>query len=365
MLREITNDLAYLHGKGFAHSAIQPANLFAVQDQLKLSRDAIRPIGDRGVASSPYNAPELSAQGASPASDVWSLGVTLVEVLTQRLPVSSVSLSDDLPAPFREIAQNCLTTDPNQRWSIAKIATVLEGGPSSDLKPKRPLSMAKTVRIAAVAVFGIVLTGVVVRPWLMPEEQTETTSKTAKNDPPESEAAKKAGPGKPGKPERASNLPPEPAPQQAEPPRLAEKRANPEPSKEIPPRPPAEAPREMAARDSAKDATKDAPKEEGSPALSGDVTRQVLPEVRPDARRTIRGKVAVGIRVRANPAGDVVNATIYSRGPSWYFADLALDAAKKWKFAPAGGDAPREWILQFQFLRTSTKVAARRTTANQ
>ena len=84
--------LAYIHAKGFVHGHIKPANIMAVGDQIKLSSDELCGAGESGrVLGTPdiHVAPEIvDGGGMSPASDVWSLGLTLVEALTQRMPIS-------------------------------------------------------------------------------------------------------------------------------------------------------------------------------------------------------------------------------------------------------------------------------------
>jgi TonB family protein len=94
--------------------------------------------------------------------------------------------------------------------------------------------------------------------------------------------------------------------------------------------------------------------------VRNEIIQRVLPEVPSEARRTIQGRVKVSVRVRVDPTGKVAEAKLDSAGPSKYFARLALQAARRWKFAPAP-DAdpgrPREWVLHFEFERTGTKVA--------
>jgi TonB family protein len=51
-------------------------------------------------------------------------------------------------------------------------------------------------------------------------------------------------------------------------------------------------------------------------------------------------------------AGKVSDAELESPGPSKYFANLALQAARKWRFTPArvdGRAAASAWLLHFQF----------------
>ena len=137
MLESVVDVLAYLHGKGFVHGHIKPANIMASGDQLKLSSDALRRRGERlGGPRVPnaYDPPEiardiLATSGVvTPAGDVWSLGMTLVETLTQSLPIMRTAQQQDpqypqsLPEPFLEIARHCLLQRTEGRWTVAQIA---------------------------------------------------------------------------------------------------------------------------------------------------------------------------------------------------------------------------------------------------
>jgi TonB family protein len=54
------------------------------------------------------------------------------------------------------------------------------------------------------------------------------------------------------------------------------------------------------------------------------------------------------VRVQADAGGAVTSAKIDSGGSSKYFADMAVKAARQWKFVP-GADG-REWLLRFEFV---------------
>ena len=86
MLPPILETVQFLHDKGFVHGSIRPSNILAVGDLVKLSSDGLRYSGEPGSAKerSAYDAPETASGTISKASDVWQLGMTLVEVLTQR-----------------------------------------------------------------------------------------------------------------------------------------------------------------------------------------------------------------------------------------------------------------------------------------
>jgi TonB family protein len=89
-----------------------------------------------------------------------------------------------------------------------------------------------------------------------------------------------------------------------------------------------------------------------------------LPEVSEKARATIHGVVRVGVRVKVDPTGNVSEAVLDSPGPSQYFADLAIKAARRWQFTSpeAGGHStPSEWLIRFHFTPTGTKAIPTQT----
>jgi len=56
----------------------------------------------------------------------------------------------------------------------------------------------------------------------------------------------------------------------------------------------------------------------------------------------------VRVRVRVDAAGSVAEVKNESPESSRFFGNLALQAARRWRFTPA---SPREWILRFEFVR--------------
>lgn len=130
MLASLLDALVFLHSRGFVHGHIKPSNIMAVGEQLKLSSDGICRLGEvvgNGGGFSVYDAPEGNRGGASTAGDIWSLGVTLVEALTQEAPEWTSSDRRDpvppetMPAPFPEIVRHCLRREPKNRWPAATI----------------------------------------------------------------------------------------------------------------------------------------------------------------------------------------------------------------------------------------------------
>jgi hypothetical protein len=133
LLGPLLDALNFIHSKGLVHAHIKPSNIMALGNQVKLSSDTVLPLGEPRPASRPvdtYDAPESRTALIAGSSDVWSLGVTLVEMLTQRTPASPQGQADPLvpptlPQPFLDIARQCLRRDPLLRWTTAQIADCL------------------------------------------------------------------------------------------------------------------------------------------------------------------------------------------------------------------------------------------------
>ncbi len=88
----------------------------------------------------------------------------------------------------------------------------------------------------------------------------------------------------------------------------------------------------------------------------------MLPQVPTRALATIRGTVRVRVKVDVDPQGNVTGAELDRAGPSRYFARLALEAAREWKFQPTAAGARRQWLLSFGFAPSGTKAVAARGT---
>jgi TonB family protein len=371
MLRPVLEALAYLHGKGLVHGHIKPSNILAVGEQVKISSDGIRAAREtnsRGGKPSVYDAPEAGTRGGSAAGDVWSLGVALVEVMTQKLPTwewkgqEEPDLPKALPAPFGDIVRQCLRRDPQRRCKLAEIATRLDpdAPPLGKVKvaevpverrviaqpaaraPKpqeaaKPEIMAKRIvaaktpssspkrnyAIPAIAAGVVALIAIFAAPKLFNRSSPQASPEPAASTP-EQPVRKTAA-----KTSAAT--------------KLAAKRPDSAGAAAVTPAP---QPKPVANRTA-------------SGTVRGEVAHQVLPEVPESALNTISGRVRVGVRVHVDASGKVVNADLDSAGPSKYFANLAVKAAQQWKFTPAkvdGQDAPSEWILRFEFAQDGTKV---------
>jgi len=427
MLGPVLDALEYLHGKGFVHGDLKPANILATGDHLKLSSDAISRIGEsQGVSrrAGSYDPPEAISGMLTPAADAWSLGMTLVEVLTQHLPEWQPGPNREpvvpahLPAPFLEIARQCLRLEPHRRISIADIAArmnpravaatasasasvpgsspsvgpiaaVDQGSPvitqpmaslpvpprgagRMQNNPHRPPpyreSGSRSRFLVPLVVGALLFAAILTVPRLLthrPEVQSAPTvapekpaSETAIRKPAESSKAK-------AKPDRESAVSQTaksaaPAVPQAE--RRTAPPAAPDSLKTTSEKEQPSASAPSAKRPVTEETAK--PGAGGIGSSKGEVLDQVLPEVSQKARATIHGKVRVSVKVQVDPAGSVSGAELDSAGPSQFFADLALQAARKWAFTPPevnGKSVASEWRLRFEFTQKDTKAIPAQT----
>jgi serine/threonine protein kinase len=163
LLNSVIDVLVYLHAKSLAHTHIKPGNLFAIGDELKVSCDTISPFTQpRKAHREPdvYDAPEEVAAPAKPSdstSDIWSLGITLVEALTQSAPSlpfdnsAEPPIPDTLTQPFLDVARHSLLRNPGQRWSAPQIADRLRGIAQPSLVATKPASVAAIASVASAA----------------------------------------------------------------------------------------------------------------------------------------------------------------------------------------------------------------------
>jgi TonB family protein len=85
---------------------------------------------------------------------------------------------------------------------------------------------------------------------------------------------------------------------------------------------------------------------------------EVIPDVPRSASDTIRGTIIVSVRVTVDEHGKVIEATAQDAGPSRYFERLAVDASRKWTFAPSKTRQRRTTLVWFYFTRAGTKARA-------
>jgi TonB family protein len=334
--------LSYLHAQNLVHGGLKPTNFMVVDDRLKLASDTIQPAGERQATIAKltvYDAPEAKSGPISLSRDMWALGVTLIEALTQTPPAWSRETSDAVVLPaglspqLASILQRCLDREPKRRPLIAELSSlfaqdgVVASPPAQDVAP-----VATRVPTAPIARAVIREPSAASQPF--PAEQLSDESPTSSS-----------GSSEPSAPKGLSMMTVvglvvvalaaiwagkhwfHGRPSVAQAPVIA-----------LP------VPKLLAAP---------APVETSKPsvAVQPTIVHEEVPEVSKRSRESIRGVIKVTVRATVNRSGDVVATHVETHGSSKYFARAATEAAKKWKFVPAPDRVSRTWLLQFEFSR--------------
>ncbi|GLJ08694.1 hypothetical protein SUGI_0093830 [Cryptomeria japonica] len=165
--RGILLGIQYLHRQGIVHCDIKGKNILAGSNGVKLADlGSAKRIGSeedkeercqlRGTPL--WMAPEVVKQvEQGPASDIWSLGCTVIEMSTGQPPWGSnlhpftamyrIGFSEELPempqylsAEGKDFLEKCLRRDPRQRWSCEQLLAhpfVSEASPVLNESPLR------------------------------------------------------------------------------------------------------------------------------------------------------------------------------------------------------------------------------------
>ncbi|ROP63380.1 serine/threonine protein kinase [Curtobacterium sp. PhB130] len=178
---QVADGLAAVHAQGIVHRDVKPANVLLEADGshvkladfgIALLRDAARVTGTGTVmGTAAYLAPEqVTAQGISGKSDVYSLGLVLLECLTGRMPfpgsavesatarlTRSPEIDPALPTAWRVLLHVMTATDPAERPSATEAAERLralaydDGAPATQLLPGGPGTLTAAAAAAGAA----------------------------------------------------------------------------------------------------------------------------------------------------------------------------------------------------------------------
>ncbi|MEA2257346.1 MAG: eukaryotic-like serine/threonine-protein kinase, partial [Acidobacteriaceae bacterium] len=144
MLNPTLGALAYLHRNRLVQGQLKPPNFLVVNDQLKLASDTIRAFGDPAPSvakPSVYDPPEARNGAIDGAGDVWGLGISLVEALTQTPPAlddKSVVLPATLPPAFLSTVRRCLSPSPGDRPTIFDLEAQFSRAPQAPAPLAQP-----------------------------------------------------------------------------------------------------------------------------------------------------------------------------------------------------------------------------------
>jgi serine/threonine protein kinase len=349
MLVPTLSALGFLHRKNLVQSQLKPSNFLVVNDQLKLASDTVRPVGESSTSfakASLYDAPEAKKGPLNAASDVWGLGISVVEALTQRPPRAGdefdiATLPADLPLEFVDAIGRCLDPDPGRRPTIPQLEAQFKPAPPTnaastsppadiaspppaDIASPPPANLASPppVNIASPPAANIAIP---------PSATLESRPRTLRERPHKARmlvpaiavsaivlVAIWAGM------HRSQNHP---------------NVAPPASRSEQTTLPPASSP--LAASPN-----------QATPTSAASVLHQEIPVVSRSARESIHGEIKVAVLVTVDHSGKVISETLQTHGSSKYFTRLATEAAKDWRFAPTDSQASRQWLLRFEFSRS-------------
>jgi len=142
--RDIVRGLSYLHSNNVVHLDVKPANvLLDQQGHCKLAdfgtAVTLQDLMKSDVMGTPvYMAPERVTGDTSPLSDIWSLGITLAEILTgnkpfsQEYPVEAMLfglytktitpiIPDKLSMHATSFLKRCLASEPTGRTTASEL----------------------------------------------------------------------------------------------------------------------------------------------------------------------------------------------------------------------------------------------------
>ncbi|HEY2678778.1 MAG TPA: TonB family protein [Steroidobacteraceae bacterium] len=299
--------LGFLHGKELAQGQLKPPNILVVNDQLKLASDTIRAAeGENGAAG-----------------DIFSLGLTMAEALTQRPPSwldgESViaSLPANLPKDIVDMVRQCLNQNSAERPTVAELKSRLTPAqqppapaprpgvvaPATPAATRAPSPRGAPKAVSRPAIFQVpaptglliplIATAVIVL------AATWSAAHFMRSD-------------------SDSQLPATGASQ------------------------------DLLPHSAVAAAAPEIPRDPNLPVF---VLHQELPNISAGARQSIQGTIKVTVRVTVDASGNVIAEALENQGPSRYFARTATEAARKWIFVPADNQSARKWLLQFEFTR--------------
>jgi serine/threonine protein kinase len=168
---QVAGALAHAHAAGIVHRDVKPGNVLLGRDgRARLTDFGIaRLLGDAArhtkagftVGTAAYLAPEqVRGEQVTPAADVYSLGLVLLEALTgervyQGSPTEAAlarlhappPVPAQLPPPWREALEMMTTLDPANRPTADDVASRLARWDASDARADAPADAAGDTRV--------------------------------------------------------------------------------------------------------------------------------------------------------------------------------------------------------------------------
>ncbi|HEY3938765.1 MAG TPA: hypothetical protein VGL97_15130 [Bryobacteraceae bacterium] len=125
--------LEHLHANGLTHGCVSPETVLANGDSIQLAGECVRWLNARPpfeVTRAAYLAPESEGVNNTVAADVWCLGATLFEVLSQKAYI--VENHPKLEAvPLTGLLRRCLEKHPLNRCQLPEARAIALHGPAT------------------------------------------------------------------------------------------------------------------------------------------------------------------------------------------------------------------------------------------
>jgi len=144
VLQSCEKALAHLHAHGLLHGSVSPQSVEAVGYSVQLNTESVYRIGKtpRVQWQKPqYLAPESKNLNLTTAADVWCLGATLFEVLSQE-PYGTAGAELEKGLPLAAVVQRCLDKNPLTRCTL-KDASTLQASSAHAAQTAPPASPAE------------------------------------------------------------------------------------------------------------------------------------------------------------------------------------------------------------------------------
>ncbi|MET8942200.1 protein kinase [Streptomyces sp. NPDC004542] len=202
LLAQICEGLAQLHGAGWVHGDLKPANVLLLADgsarlaDFNMAGELEGTHAYTPAFSTPdYTPPELlwsevghRGRRIRPSADVWAFGVLAHLVLTGSFPLpggtpsarrdaaaayahgtDELRLSPELPDAWRDIVRDCLTRTHDERITtralLRRVASAAGTGPPPRPAGRRPSSRRARVLAAAAATVVVAALGYGIDTW--------------------------------------------------------------------------------------------------------------------------------------------------------------------------------------------------------
>jgi eukaryotic-like serine/threonine-protein kinase len=148
ILKSLAAALGYCHERGLVHGVLSTEQVFAVGEQIKISTENLHPMDTDALVftSARYLAPESTESNRMIASDIWCLGATLYESLTQMAPDEAKTKLHGFPEPLKTVIGKALDPDPRMRPALSDIEGLVKGNTAP---PEPEKTVATTLEFPA------------------------------------------------------------------------------------------------------------------------------------------------------------------------------------------------------------------------